>query len=706
MLHRRATWMGLSIIALSVGCDRPAPPAPPTPSTAPATAPTSAPATKAVEVVVPKTLADVYHADDSNFPATQPTSALPLTDAARVLVRRPLYLCPRMDLWATHASAPSIRDVLAKASQAQTHVVRETVRFIAWQITSPNDPPAAIVRDESRDVLVTTTATHPLDLGDAVPDWSRAIVYHNRIVVPTNVGVTTIALRGNASPDVQSIRLAVAAPGTTCQFLFDLKGLLAWSSSTDPTVQSNVARFVDDKWVSLTPDLRWPTSIVQLAPMSDGTVLVVRRESNTLRLGYVTLDAIQVDAAKIEALVQQLYSTSPRDRRDAMQQLGAFGSGAWPVLAKLADTQRSDVKARLRTLMGNQTDATLDGLRPLPGPARVLERWPDGVLLRFDGGVQIFDDSGASRDTVPAFVALQPGFGATLLPDAVVEALKEDFGAHVRAWGDEWIVEMSKKGPMRWMGNHLEPLLRAGEVGKVKKFVGIDSAGRWIMGNADENGPSLVVDVTIPDPTPRLPVWIIESTNPRATVGWDDEDWPCRRVGGTWALRETGWQALTEGRSKEVYRIERADAPVEADGPLLKDEFGNQYEDGRVSLVVRRRDGSTISWPLPPEARGPGIFEGRPVLLEASGALWLFNAPGKVSRIKLTPGDAEPFKLEAIFTRGLPQLDIRRIWKDRAGRLCIAAGGHRLSICFPAGTIPQPIQNVMSTKAVQEALER
>jgi hypothetical protein len=663
----------------------------------------------------PKDFASLYHVIDPSFPSTQPLSyGLPLTDAARVKLDRPVYLCLRGDLWAQHADAPPIEKHLPDAANQQTHVTRDDVVFMAWGLEGAGRAPTAIVRERDGSfALVTPEKRLPLKLAGE-PDWSRASVYRKWVVIPTTRGIELVR-DDKGTVESLAVKLSDPLPGTTCHALVDLKGLLAWSSSTDDRTPSQVARFDGSAWKLLTPDDRWPKSIVQLTPMSDGTVLTLHRKDDRLRLIYVLLDAgaASVDEKKIEEAIAKLYSTSPKDRREAMRELSNFGASAWPTIEKLAEAQRSDVRARLRQILGNQTEPSLDGLRPLPGTGRLLARYPgEGVLVRFSAGVQTFDDSGASRDIVPALVLLRPGFGALLLPDDVSTALTDEPGARLRiGGGDEFVVERPKgEGPGRWMGNHLAPMLRESERDRFPRFTGIDSMGRWVFASSDGKD-SLVIDVTILDPAPRMPVWVLENAN--GSMGWDDEGWPCRKLGATWALRETAWQALTPERSKEVFRVKREDSPEAQNAPttaptapLLTDAQGNAYSNGLDALVVRTRDGITINWPLPSEARGPGVFDSSPVLLEANGHLFLFNAPGKCVRLKPTPTDAEPFKVEAIFTRGLPQHDIRRIWKDPAGRLIVASGGTRLAICFPTGTIPLAIQNVMSDKSLREALGR
>ena len=103
--------------------------------------------------------------------------------------------------------------------------------------------------------------------------------------------------------------------------------------------------------------------------------------------------------------------------------------------------------------------------------------------------------------------------------------------------------------------------------------------------------------------------------------------------------------------------------------------------------------GGETAWPLPPTAIGSGEVY---LIRTPDGLLFLFNQPGRVLRLRPTPDAAEPFILEATFTRNIPNTDHpARIWLDPAGRIIIASEGNHLSILFPAGHIPTAIREMM-----------
>jgi hypothetical protein len=103
-----------------------------------------------------------------------------------------------------------------------------------------------------------------------------------------------------------------------------------------------------------------------------------------------------------------------------------------------------------------------------------------------------------------------------------------------------------------------------------------------------------------------------------------------------------------------------------------------------------------MTWMLPPEA--VGTLD--PTLIQTSdGLLFLYNQAGRLLRIKPTPGEVEPFKLEATFTKDIPNADHpTRIWLDPLGRIDMVYDGTVLAVMFPAGHIPAGISQMMLEK--------
>ena len=83
------------------------------------------------------------------------------------------------------------------------------------------------------------------------------------------------------------------------------------------------------------------------------------------------------------------------------------------------------------------------------------------------------------------------------------------------------------------------------------------------------------------------------------------------------------------------------------------------------------------------------------------GLLFLFNQPGRLLRIRPTPDLNEPFKLEATFTRDIPNADHpARVWLDPAGRIDFVTDGNVLTIAFQAGIIPKEIRQMDAGKSL------
>jgi hypothetical protein len=699
-------------VAVAIGCDKPAVEPPATkPTTAPATMPATTQAAKPLEL---HSLLDVVRANDARFPTTRPLSdPVELPAAARLKLTEPTYLDSRGDLWLTREGAPPTPEVLKRAPKDQTHVTRERVRFVYWRPVTEPWSPELIAHEGDTDVWITPTVRLPLDKR-LDRDWSRAGSWNagkmNAAVVPTSTGVSIIRVRENKI-DEQHIELVSPSPGSSTQFALDIRGLLAWS--IDPSGTSKVARYLDGKWTMLTPDANWPDRVEHVVPFLDGTVLAIGSDGETLRLRSVMLESIAIDEARVTELVKLLANRSAKTREQAQSDLAQFGVGAWPLLRKLSPTQPPEARIRIKALLGDETTPTLNGITPEPGPAKIVCRLNDGgVVMRFENGGSAVNANNVVQSFKPAWLAVRPGEPAKRLPESLDEELRTSTNK-LRAWGDEWVVEHDVDGPKRWMGNHTEALLKKSEAATFKRFVGIDAMSRWVFKTADADGQTLVLDPTLPDPTPRLPVWTIDVNN--NTVGWNDDNWPVMRRGGAWVLKDGAWQAMKGDVDAQFHTSlpkpalttmpATTQAVTQAVTPLLVDSDGNQYFDGLQSLTVETKDGRRLSWLLPPEAVGDGAINREAVLLEADGKLFLCNAGGKLARLTRQFDQAEPFKLDAVFTRNIPGDDLRRFWKDPAGRLVLASGGNKLSIAFPSGRISGNMSNMIPAAALRQAFE-
>ncbi len=250
--------------------------------------------------------------------------------------------------------------------------------------------------------------------------------------------------------------------------------------------------------------------------------------------------------------------------------------------------------------------------------------------------------------------------------------------------------------PARYLPpNELNPLLRASER-NFSDLLGIDSRGRWLFRDPKSHH-TLILDPTVPDPTPRLAIWLIDTGN---GAGWNKADWPVIQRGTAhWIVNEQDWQPLDpseEMRTNFLYPLAATSSPTTApqNSPLLLiDAEGNKYFGGETNLSILTRTGKLSDWPLPETCAGSD--DQTPWLAtDRQGHLYLFNSIGRIARLRATPAEAEPFALEAVFSEHVPQFrDIRRIWCDPAGRIVIAYEDSRMALIFPTGQVPPEIED-------------
>ncbi len=667
-----------------------------------------------------------------NDPTTEPlTRSIPLMSAAHVVIDTPVYLCPRGDLWLTHPDAPPAETLLKDAFRSQSHVTRDRVKFARWL---PAPSPGAglslqlIVERDGRDVLLARLPRYdkphdplPLDTTSSeslVRDYPRAMAFDDATFVPTRSGVSMLRVEspslGTLAIVERHVELQADRPGSMAHVAMSAVGPIAWSTHADADVPSTVARWIDGDWKLLaTSDDRqgWPSSIAHLIPLADGTVLVLHRQGDRIETASMLLESRSIDEALLERLIGQLSDPEPDVRSEAQRNISAMGPAAWPTLEAKRDAQRAEARVRIDVLLGDRTAPTLFGLRLERGSGRVVARLPDGgIVLHLQGGFSAVNRSGAVQRYAPAWLSVRPGLWPERLADGLIEQISRE-GRTLRAAGIEWIIEHDLDGVLRWIGIHAEPLNRKGNE-RFNRFRGIDSRGRWLLSTIDPNGPTLVIDPFLPDPRPRMPVWVMDVSPGQS--GWDAEGWPAIRRGGAWALRGANWVAIKD----EEFTTALSDTSTKR-REIGRSRNGLTFGGGVVDLTVRDAAGREMSWLLPPHIAGLPLQNQSPQMMEIEDDRFLFiNAPGRVVRLKriaqegstikttdAEPGrsKADPFIVEAVFARNLPVSAIRRVWLDPAGRLIFASGAGQLHIAFPAGHIPQDVMNLIPAKELREA---
>jgi hypothetical protein len=664
-------------------------------------------------------------------------------------------------MWITRPDAPPMDEVLRDAVDPQkdieAHVVDRQVLFVDWVSGDSGDwkPIVVCKASDAADDLFSLAGKSVLPKRYDY-HWSSAFAWNQLVIVPTSGGISVLDLTG-ATPEAHFD--FASSPGVmpiVPQAVADLQGILAWTpwDAHHPS-GGEAARFLDGKWVPLNTQAGWPGRLVHVVPLLDGSALqLLGTDSGEVKLAVATLDKVDVVETRIAALVDQLNDPDEAKRTDAYEQLTRYGPGIWPTLEKLAPDQPPEAAERLQRLLHDKIEPSLGGMKLLGGKTlTVADRLMDGgVIFYAPDGVEIPDCDGNATAQTPAWISVRPGEPIELLPPTMVADLTPET-QRIWAVGDDWVVRSAADGPQRFVGNGFVTLLRKDE-SAFDELVGIDRRGRWVFRKSSpatapspetaETAPSttLVIDPTLPDPMPRLPAWVFTTAD---SVGWDKSGWPVVKRVSSYALMETDWRLLdnvqrfytgvadaTAADAMQVTGTTTApstspnhpaapvatSAPASAPAvsgstaatlpttlpatapslgpPILSASDGTHYYDGQNTLRALDANGHQILWPLPAVATGTAPAH---LVQTADSRLYLFNQGGRILRIHPTPGQAEPFEIEATFTRDVPDTDhLTRMWLDPAGRIDVE-WDNRLAIFFPAGYIPRPIAEKMLNPA-------
>jgi hypothetical protein len=689
------------------------------PVSAPATAPTSVPTARvAATQPQPRDLLGLVRTNDRNYPTTQELETPASYDqAAHLVFHQPVYLCAMGHEWITDARGQSIASILANPGDGNCHIVTETIVFIHWQVADNGKWIATAVakNKDGRFDLVSANRTTPLSPNRSW-QWDRALAWDDKIVVPTDRGVSIFSVNDPSKESYQAlVDEVVTQDFSTPVALFDAIGVVAWMPWEFGKAGSRgAARFADGKWTHLDSTQGWGDKILQLIPLLDGSVLQLIPNddgSMQLQMSGIARDSTKVDEPQVQKLVEQLSDPDQTNRDAAYEQLTRYGPGVFPILQKLQDNQPPAAQGRIAELLKSEMKLTLGPITLQPGEVKVVQRLHDGgVVLYCDAGVSVARGSDVHPVLVaPAWLSIRPGYPVQVLSTRMTQDFtpgKQRFFA----FKSEWIIGDQTQG-LRWfVGNYFSPLQHKDEL-RFSEFVCIDSRGRWIMKTPGDSPSTLIVDPNLPDPTPRLPVWIY--TQADGPVGWTNTNWPAVKPNGVIVLDAGAWR---DPAKDEVFYEHEGDMPkaasttVATTGPatgpattqesadlILADTDGTHYYDGSSTIRIRTRDGTETTWNLPSSACGNGdvwFFHC------GDDRYFLFNQPGRVLRLRRTPDGPEPFVLEATFTHNIPNVDggntwIDRIWLDPAGRLVMSCSGKTLAIMFPSGRVPPEIQQMM-----------
>lgn len=713
---------------------------------------------------------DVVRAAYPEFPATQPLGMpLELSHAAHLILDDPIYLAgvPRSEMWITRGDAPPIDVVLKEAvdpaKDVDVHLVRERIVFVHWTATEPY----LVYRktDGSYEVM---SIVHGRQLFPVQRrfHWEHAFSWNKKVVVPAGHGVSVFRF----DPKIREEYHELASSGSTTrpaseypeprvfQLSVDKPGLIAWLPWEDGKIGgTGAARYAepsdapdpdlaDGTWTDLTPQAGWPEKILHLVPLRDGTVLMMIVDSRgAVQIQFNTLDRATVNEDQIIKLVDQLADADQIVRDKAYDELSQYGPGIWPILEKqLKQDPPPEAQVRMERLLRQRNTPSLNGMLLLGNKElKLAARLADGGTVFFaEAGVSIPNLQDLDAEPVrivPAWISIRPGRPIELLPERMTSDLTPG-QSRLNVNESDWLVTHDLRGPRRFVGNSFVSMLRKSEHAYTE-FVGMDRRGRWLFRQSIDAPPTLVIDPTLPDPSPRLPVWEVTADE----VGWTRDGWAVEKAKFTYAVRENGWQQLDQ--SETVFsKPQDVPPPVEPGPPefpatnpsvnpstnpstnpptrpavaatlpstdpatsspttessltpILTDRNGNRYFGGLTDLTIVSRAGKETKWDLPPIANGQG-----PVWLvrTSNGRLFLFNQPGRVLRIKPTPGGSEPYVLEKVFTHHVPTVaNPTRVWLDPDGRIIMAWDNH-LAVFFPAGYVPPAITQLMNVEESED----
>jgi hypothetical protein len=738
----------------------------PTTTTAPVTHPATVAAIEKPKPHPTTQLLDILRAGNPDYPTTQRLdTSLDLKYAARILLSDPLYLDNQANLWITRPDAPADFDFAkAAASDTATHIVRDTVVFVLWD-TNDNGKwvPHLVVKNPQGKGYELLDADGRRPLADPFGfDFSRALILAAppgeaaQIVVPTATGVCAFPFSEDPQTILKNHRQLIdprdkRASDRAVRLVMDTQGVIAYVTNAAGTHgESGLARFAPKppananakREYAWAPLPGWADKIVYLVPLLDGSVLQISsvdgEEKDKVAFALNTLAKVTIDQKRVLQLIEHLSDPDAEQRDKAFKTLTTFGPGIAPIMEKVLDEQSIEAQIRIRQLLKNKITPSLGSMSLVDGCMRVVNRLPDGGIIFYsEAGVAIPRPDDTPAYVTPAWLSLRPGRAVELLPASLVADLQPGKQTIIPWSLNDYIVLDPVQGPEWYIGNRLQPLLRK-EHRHFNHFTGIDSTGRWIFQTkivakvtsathptaAQDSAlrtqdSTLIIDPHLPDPTPRLPGWLLPASIGK--VGWDKNNWPVIYMDAQpnpvpWALGESEWRVIDEKKESVLTTSPVITAPprpattraattttttsptsqTSALSPqdfLLSTPDGAQYYDGRQTLTVIHLDGSRLTWPLPQQAVGTA----KPTLLRTrDGHLFLFNEPGRVVRIRPTPDSIEPFKIEAVFTRGVPS-DPKplRIWLDPADRICIAHDQNRITVLFPTGRISPAIAQMM-----------
>lgn len=719
-------------------------------SVGPVTRPTTRPTQPIVEAdeppqeKPPRDFMDVVLKNYPEFPTTRPLGrAIDLSYAAHLLIPEPLFVDMAGNVWIARPDGEPAERLLKKAAKQSSNVSREHVLYVHWTRTDQGQfIPLLVVPNPRGDgyEVVSPADRRPIGTAGREYDWPRAFTLDDgQLGVPTAHGISLFAFTPKTGEPVESHAPLDDGkrPHAPVEVAFFKRMPIAWVPPTkDHPGSGGAVRAVEKDWFRLSPEAGWKQGILQLIPMEDSILLLVRDPASAPDVGtlaVVGMEKSDADEREVFRLIDQLSDPDPDRREKAYEQLTRYRGSLWGPAQKAMPAVPPEAQARLKELLKGQVTPLMGNAEPADGKLQLVARFSNGGSLYYsEKGVWVPRAEGPI--IVPkAWLSALPGEPVRLLGNDLVYDLDPRRSLLFPTGDGRWIVADDAQGPRMYLGGGVfQPLLRKDEA-SFNQFIGLDRFGRFYFRKLSQATsrpaatPTLIIDPNLPDARPRLPAWVSE----HPSVGWDREDYPAVQLEANYlTLRVGKWELVNLEKNKFFSRPEDvppipapptrrpttvattrastrpATAPAIAtadDGkPIHLDSNGNYYFNGRDALRVLKPDGSEIVWPLPPTATG----ELSPAhLVVLADRIFLFNQPGRLLRLKRTHKGPEPFVVEATFSRGIPNTeDLTRMWVDPHGRICMTWNGRMLAILFPEGYISGEMRNMLPTEVLDEMM--
>lgn len=587
---------------------------------------------------------------------------LPLEAAASVITPYAVHLDRRGDLWLTHPGGVPLEPLLSEPipSDRTAHVTSAEVLMVHWDRDARGRwVPQVVARSGSTQQRWHTTSG-AVSLARTDYRWSHAVRDSaGRYVVPTEAGVAVFTLTPSGLTESHT---DLASGRTPVLAIVAGRAVFAFRPWENGRVGSEAVLVLEADatgFTRLPAEAGFPPFLIHLFPLTDGAVLALAAADDGGMSVTTVLPPVEEDDARdqrIRDLVEQLNDPAPGKRNEAQAELARFGPTAWAILEAELGRHTPEAETILRKLLGLRAKPALGIFEVYPGPVRLLARGQDGsIAIAAYGGVGWFD-AGEDQFRSPAVLIARPNLRAQLahpsiLQDRAIESLR------MTLLPADVLIDDADRGVLRFMGNHLAPLLPATQKA-FREWVGVDRSRRWVFRDPVTQR-TLLIDTQRLTPVPRLPAWNIRLSE--GHTGWDEADHPViERDGSAWRLEQGGWSPLEEGARWHRMPSGVADILVQGIRPNL----------------LAPRDTSTQGPPL-------GVVQTSPT------RTFVIRA-GEVARFS-RPDANSPWARDATFTEQIPTHGFRRVWLDPFGRICVAHGDSELTLLFPTGVIPREL---------------